>query len=277
MKARIIIASIFFLLLSTSSIAQSRSELICFNHFALVLDSTTYHEAVNSAFLNRFAFAEEKELPGYTGFYLIGQTNYIELFHPRSFDGFEEEEGGMWMCLASLKANYIQELNPDSLDFIQLTADDQYESLEFHLNDSINPITVREMNKEQYESWTKKAYHDSISFLPVDYNSPAEADSSTHYLMNDVVGIGMRVQIEDFDKVIRYLLEIGFHSRADYKGYTKLYKGHQYVELYPAKGNAAPTISRFYLRLNEPVESSKEIIGNSTLMCNGVSATWIFD
>lgn len=277
MKVSLIISSIFFILISTGSFSQAPSELICFNHFAFVVDSSTYHAAVNSEFLNRFAFAEEKQLPGYKGFYLIGQTNYIELFHPKSFDGFEEEEGGMWMCLASLKANYIQQLNKDSLDFITLTSNEQYEELEFHLNDSINPITVREMNKEQYESWTKKAYHDSMTFLPVDYNSPEEADSSSRYLMNDVVGIGMRVQIQDFNKVIRYLQEIGFNSRADYKGYTKLTKGHQYIELFPAKGNAPPTINRFYIRLNEPVGSSTEIIGKSKLICEGVLATWIFD
>ncbi|NRA13156.1 MAG: hypothetical protein HRT57_14500 [Crocinitomicaceae bacterium] len=60
---------------------------VCFNHSLLVLDSTTYDAAVNSEFISYFAFSYEKQLPGYQGFYLIGATNYLEFFHPKSMEG----------------------------------------------------------------------------------------------------------------------------------------------------------------------------------------------
>jgi hypothetical protein len=250
---------------------------VCFNHSLLVLDSTTYEAVVNSKFISNFAFSHEKQLTSYEGFYLFGKTNYIELFHSKSFEGEENEPGTIWICLASLKANYLKQLNKQKLNFIEFESDDAFNYLSLIINDSINPITTWEMRKNQYESWTKKEYHDSIAFLPVDYNSPQESDSSTNYLMNDVYGIGLSLKHEDSSTIVSYLNEIGYDSYSEFNGYTRISNNDQFIELRVSNNNNSPSINRYYIRLNESVESTTEIIGNSRIECDGKSAIWIFD
>ncbi len=251
---------------------------VCFNHSLLVLDSVTYYAAVNSEFISHFAFSHEKQLIGYKGFYLFGKTNYIELFHPKSFEGVEEEQGGIWICFASLKANYLKNLNKEKLDFIEFESDDDYNSLSLIVKDSINPIiTTREMRKQHFESWTKKEYHDSIDFLPVDYNSPQDSDSSSNYLMNDVYGIGLSLNPDDSLKVINYLKEIGYDSYSEFNGYTRISNNDQFIELHISYDNNSPSINRYYIQLNKSVEQSTEVIGNSRVECDGRLAIWYFE
>lgn len=249
---------------------------VCFNHFLLVLDSTTYGAAVNSEFINHFAFSYEKKLPGYQGFYLIGTTNYLEFFYPESMEGEKLEKGEIWICLASLKANYLKELNTKKLDFIEYESDDHYNYLSLITEDSINPITTWEMRKKQFESWTKKEYNDSIYFSPVDYNSPQESDSSSNYLMNDVYGIGLSLNSEDSSAVVSYLNEIGYNSYSEFNGYTRISNNDQFIELHISNDNNSSSINRYYIQLNKPVERSTEVIGNSRVECDGKSAVWIF-
>lgn len=250
---------------------------VCFNHSLLVLDSVTYAAVINSEFLNQFAFSYEKRLSGYQGFYLIGSTNYIEFFHPEGMEGENLEKGEIWICLASLKANYLKKLNTRKLTFIEYESDDQYNYLSLMIKDSINPITTWEMRKKQYESWTKKEYHDSITLLPIDYNSPQESDSSSNYLMNDVNGIGLSLNPDDSLKVICYLKEIGYDSYSKFNGYTRISNNEQFIELYISKNINSPSINRFYIQLNKSVGRSTEVIGNSKIELNGKSAIWIFE
>jgi hypothetical protein len=263
------------ILTTTNKIENNK--LICFNHSLLVLDSITYAAAVNSEFLDQFAFSYEKQLPGYEGFYLIGGTNYLEFFHPKSMDGEELEIGEIWICLASLKANYLNKLNAKKLRFIEYESDDQYNYFSLMIKESINPITTWEMRKKQYESWTKKVYHDSIAFLPVDYNSPQESDSSSNYLMNDVIGIGLSLNPEDSSKVISYLKEIGFDSISKTKDKMRFSNQDQFIELYLTKKNSSPKIKRYYIQLNKTVKPMTEIIGNSRIECDGKQAIWYFE
>jgi hypothetical protein len=263
------------LLATTKDIENEK--MICFNHSLLVLDSTTYAAAVHSEFLRQFAFSYEKQLPGYEGFYLIGSTNYLEFFHPKSMDGEELKIGEIWICLASLQANFLKKLNTQKLKFINYESDDQFNYLSLVLNDSINPITTWEMRKKQYESWTKKEYHDSIVFLPVDYNSPQESDSSSNYLMKDVVGIGLSLHPDDSSMVISYLKEIGFNSIAKSKEFVRFSNQDQFVELYWSKKKNSPKINRYYIRLNKTVAPRTEIIGHSRIECAGQQAIWYFD
>jgi len=249
---------------------------VCFNHSLLVLDSATYAEAVNSEFLRKFAFSYEKQLPGYQGFYLIGATNYLELFHLESMEGENLENGDIWICLASLKANYLNELNRKELDFIEYDFDDHYNYLSLITGDSINPMTTWEMRQKQYESWTKKKYHDSITFLPVDYNSPQESDSSSNYLMNDVMGIGLSLNPNDSLKVISYLKEIGYDSYSEINGFTRISNNYQFFELQFIEEHKSPTINRYIIQLNNSVEPITEIIGNSRIECDGRLAIWYF-
>jgi hypothetical protein len=250
---------------------------VCFNHSLLVLDSATYDAVVNSEFLSRFAFSYEKNLTGYQGFYLIGETNYLEMFHPNSFEGEQMEHGTIWICLASLKANYLEQLNKEELDFIEFESDDDYNYLSLMIDDSINPITTWEMRRNQFESWTKKEYNDSITFLPVDYNNPQESDSSSNYLMNEVYGIGLSLNPTDSLKVISYLKEIGYDSYSVFNGHTRLSNNEQFVELHILKDINSLSINRYYIQLNKFVRQSTEVIGSSRIECDGKSATWIFE
>ena len=250
---------------------------VCFNHSLIVLDSATYAEAVNSEFLSKFAFSFEKQLPGYQGFYLIGATNYLEFFHPESMEGEILEKGEIWICLASLKANYLKGLSKEKLDFIEYKSDDHFNYLSLITEDSINPITTWEMRKKQYESWTKKEYHDSISFSPVDYNSPQESDSSSNYLMNDVIGIGISLNTNDSLKVINYLKEIGYDSYSEVNGFTRVSNNNQFFELRIIEELKSPMINRYFIQLNESIEPITEIIGTSRVECDGKLAIWYFE
>ena len=263
------------ILTTTNDIEKKKP--ICFNHSLLVLDSMTYAEAVKSEYLNQFAFSYEKQLPGYTGLYLIGSTNYLEFFHPKSMDVEELEIGEIWICLASLKANYLNKLNAKNLRFIKYESDDQFNYLSLMVKDSINPITTWEMRKKQYESWTKKEYQDSITFLPVDYNSPQESDSSSNYLMKDLVGIGLSLHPDDSSKVISYLKEIGFNSMSKTKDIIRFSNQDQFIELFLTKNNCSPKIKRYYIRLNKTVKPMTEIIGKSRIECDGEQAIWYFE
>ena len=256
---------------------QTRHNPICFNHSVLVLDSATYYAAVNSDFLRRFAFSQERQMNGYKGFYLFGKTNYIELFHPKSFDGYVEEEGGIWINLAPLKANYIKNLNWKNLDFVNYESNDHFYDLSLIIRDSINPIATWEMTKVQYESWTKKKYNDSIEFLPFDYNSPQDSDSSTNYTMNDVIGIGLSVHPVDSLAIVDYLKVVGFETISAQNGLTRISNNDQFIELHFSESPLLPTINRYFIRLNKSVEPTTEIIGHSRIECDGKLAIWYFE
>lgn len=260
----------------TYEVKSSRNP-ICFNHSVLVLDSVTYYAVANSEFVQRLAFSQERQLNGYKGFYLFGKTNYIELFHPKSFDGYEEEEGGMWINLAPLKANYINKLNWENLDFVTYESNDHYYDLSLIVGDSINPIATWEMTKEHYESWTKKEYNDSMDFLPVDYNSQQDSDSSSNYLMSDVIGIGIRLNRDDSLAMVRYLNTVGFTAISEHNGLTRISNNDQFIELHLSSAKRSPTINRFYIQLNNTIEKSNEVIGNSRIECDGKSAIWYFE
>ena len=129
---------------------------------------------------------------------------------------------------------------------------------------------------EPYESWTKKKYHDSITFLPVDYNSPQESDSSSNYLMNDVMGIGLSLNPNDSLKVISYLKEIGYDSYSEINGFTRISNNYQFFELQFIEEHKSPTINRYIIQLNNSVEPITVIIGNSRIECDGRLAIWYF-
>ena len=258
-------------------VIKTSSNPICLNHVVLVMDSVTYYAALNSEFIKQFAFSQERQLNGYKGFYLFGKTNYLELFHPKSFDSYEEEEGGIWVCLAPLKANYIKNLNWETLDYVEYEANDHYHDLSLILGDSMNPIATWEMTKEHYENWTKKEYHDSMEFLPVDYCSQQDSDSSSNYLMNNVIGFGLSIHPHDSLAIVRYLNAVGFEAVSKQNGNTRISNNDQFIELHISNRNNSPSINRFYIQLNKSVEQRTEIIGNSRIECAGESAIWYFE
>lgn len=252
------------------------SSPICFNHTLLILDSSTYHAAVHSEFIKKFAYSQERQLKGYKGFYLFGKTNYIELFHPKSFDGHEEAAGGMWINLAPLKANYVRSLNWEGRADITYGSDDHYHDLSLILKDSTNPISTWEMTKEHYESWTHKKYNDSVDFLPIDYYSQQDSDSSSNYSMNDVIGIALTANHADNLAMTNYLKTVGFQLVSENGGVTTLSNNDQFIKLHGSEDQRSPAIYKFVIRLNEPVQPMEEIIGNSRIRCDGEIATWYF-
>jgi len=227
--------------------------------------------------LTQFAFSHEKQLPGYKGLYLIGATTYLEIFHPKSVAGEELKAGEFRVFLASLKANHLKKLNGQKLNHIVYESDDEYNYLSLMINDSTTPITTWEMKKEQYESWTKKEFLDSIAYLPVDYNSPQESDSSANYWMKDLVGIGLSLSAPDTSTIISYLQEIGFDQRSTTQDGLRFSDGDQFFELHLTNNRTSPTIDRYYIELNKPVTAKTEFLGKSRIECAGTEAIWYFE
>ena len=97
MTKLLIILSLF--LGTTSSIkGQNNIPKIVLNHFLVIVDSTTYEVILNSKILNsNFAFSHEKKLKGYSGIYIIGQDNYIEIFNPKSIQNEVHKPGEYWI------------------------------------------------------------------------------------------------------------------------------------------------------------------------------------
>lgn len=255
---------------------STTSAPICFNHTLLILDSSTYHAAVNSEFIKKFAYSQERQLKRYKGFYMFGKTNYIELFHPKSFDGHEEEAGGMWINLAPLKANYLKSLEWEGRDHFHYGSDEHFHDLSLILKDSVNPISTWEMTKEHYESWTHKKYNDSLDFLPVDYYSQQDSDPSSNYAMNDVIGIALITNHSDSRAMTDYLTTVGFQLVAEKGGVTTLANNDQFIELHRSEDQRSPAIYKYVIRLNEPVQPVDVIIGSSRIHCEGTTATWYF-
>ncbi len=271
------------LILATLSIglnkinAQEAGQTLCFNHSLLVLDSTTYDALLESKFLASFAFSHEKHLSGYHGFYMIGRTNYIELFHEGSFDGETLDVGTTWICLAALKVGVVDELVSVKYPFITTEKDENFNSVSVVTDDTSEVISLREMQKSLYEGWAKKSYHDSVTFLPVDYNSPAESDSSKNYFFRDIKGIDLEANTEDIERIRAYLKLLGFKKEDDKKTHMRFEYHGQFIELFANDDMKSPKIRRFHLTLNRSIKEHIEPIGNSTLQCKGLKATWTFD
>ena len=175
----------------------------------LVLDSVTYQEVSHSEFIRtEFGFISEKKLDHWKGLYLIGESNYLELFHPKSIKNENLNPGVNWICLTSMKSNYIQQLDTSSVFIYDY--DEQFNYYSLALNDSTYPITTQEMKQAQYESWVKKPFHESMEFNPVDYNSPADADSSKNFPLQDIVAIHLTINSNDSLSYISYLSNCGY-------------------------------------------------------------------
>jgi len=157
-----ILTLFIFLIVCSGARAQTQDCSVVLNHFLIVVDSTTYQAILGSEILNsNFAYAHEKKLRGYSGIYIIGQDNYIEIFHPKSYLAEDLPIGFTWICQASLFANCTEKYDLPNNDFITYSADDLYDELSVRLNDaaykkdSSSLMTTWEINKKQYESWIK--------------------------------------------------------------------------------------------------------------------------
>ncbi|AEA45928.1 DUF5829 family protein [Fluviicola taffensis] len=273
MTKLLIIISLF--LGTTLSIkGQNNTPKIVLNHFLVIVDSTTYEEILKSKILNsNFAYSQEKKLNGYSGIYIIGQDNYIEIFNPKSIQNEIHKPGESWICHTSMKVNQLENLNTAKKMF-NYSTNEEFDELSLYFKDSTNLFTTWEMNKNHYENWSKKAFSDSVIFLTVDYNSPAESDSSRNYLFNNVAGIRVSITNSDSTDVVDYLTLIGYSKTFTNENTLRFSNSTDFIEIEFHKEELIPRITTIYMKLNSQHKSERIQIGNSELFIEGNKAIW---
>ena len=273
MTKLLIILSLF--LGTTSSIkGQNNIPKIILNHFLVIVDSTTYEEILKSKILNsNFAFSHEKKLKGYSGIYIIGQDNYIEIFNPKSIQNEVHKPGESWICHTSMKVNQLENLNTSKKMF-NYSTNEEFDELSLYFKDSTNLFTTWEMNKNHYENWSKKTFSDSVNFLAVDYNSPAESDSSRNYLFNNVAGVSISINKSDSLEIIDYMTLIGYSKTITKENKLRFSNSTDFIEIVFHKEKEIPRITTIYLKLNSENKSERIQIGNSELIIKGKQAIW---
>ena len=273
MTKLLIILSLF--LGTTLSIkGQNNIPKIVLNHFLVIVDSTTYEEILKSKILNsNFAFSHEKKLKGYSGIYIIGQDNYIEIFNPKSIQNEVHKPGESWICHTSMKVNQLENLNTSKKMF-NYSTNEEFDELSLYFKDSTNLFTTWEMNKNHYENWSKKTFSDSVNFLAVDYNSPAESDSSRNYLFNNVAGVRISINKSDSLEVIDYMTLIGYSKTITKENKLRFSNSTDFIEIVFQKEKEIPRITTIYLKLNSENISERIQIGNSELIIKGKQAIW---
>jgi len=257
---------------------QDNTPKIVLNHFLVIVDSTTYQEILESKILNSdFAYSHEKKLKGYSGIYILGQDNYIEVFNPNSIESEYNDPGTSWICYSSMKANYLKELNSTRENKFEFSSDNEFDDLSLYFQDSTKLITTWEMKKSHYENWSKKTFNDSVSFLSVDYNSPEESDSSKNYAFTNILGIKVLVDNVDSTNIIDYMKLIGY-SKISEKGNSICFSNSvDFIEVDFQARVKIPTVTTIFMELKNESKTEQIEIGKSVLYIDRNQATWKFD
>jgi hypothetical protein len=276
-----ILTILLLLIICSVTRAQKQDCSVVLNHFLIVVDSTTYQEILNSEILNSdLAFSHEKKLKGYSGIYIIGQDNYIEIFHPKSVDDEIIPVGFSWVCQSSLVANCLGKYDLPDDKHIQYSSDENFDYLSISTQDSVyiqassGHMTTREMNQSLYEGWTKKPYNDSLNFQTTDYNSAAESDSSKNYLFNNVSGIQITMNPRDSLRVTQYLNLLGY--TVEFKAINKLKFSNSidFIELDFSEKVEFASISTIYFKLNQLTELKRITVGSTEIIMEGKTGKW---
>lgn len=276
-----ILTILIFLTVCSLARAQKQDCSVVLNHFLIVVDSTTYQAILNSEILNTdFAYSYEKKLKGYSGIYIIGQDNYIEIFHPKSVDDEIITVGFSWVCQSSLVANCMEKhVLPDD-KHIKYSSDENFDNLSVSTQDSVyiqassGLMTTREMNQNLYEGWTKKTYNDSLNFQTTDYNSTAESDSSKNYLFNNVTGIQIKMNLRDSLRITQYLNLIGYTVESKVQNKLKFSNSIDFIELDFSENVEFASISVIYFKLNQLTELKHISIGNTEIVTEDNTGKW---
>jgi hypothetical protein len=254
---------------------QNNIPEILLNHCLVIVDSTTYQEILKSKILNsNFAYSHEKKLNGYSGIYIIGQDNYIEIFNPNSIENEVHDAGESWICHTSMKVNLLEGLNISDKKKFNYSTNEEFDELSLYFNDSVNLFTTWEMNKNHYENWSKKKFSDSVTFLPVDYNSPADSDSSKKYLFNNIAGVRISINKSDSIDVVDYMTLLGYSKTFTNENTLKFSNSMDFIEIEFHKEELIPRITTIYLKLNIENKSERIQIGKSVLVIKGDQAIW---
>lgn len=172
-----------------------------------------------------------------------------------------------------MKSEHVESLSYDST-YVKLNEDEYFKYLSCELNDTLSPFEAWEMNKLQYESWTKKKFEPGMSFNPTDYNSPAESDSSKNYLFNDIVGITYTIPSIDSAKAIGFF-EICGYSIAERTIDRALFdNGAERVTLFFKDEINTVLVNSLELKLNQNCTKREYLIGLSKLVLDGNTAIW---
>lgn len=277
MANKILVLLILFFATRLNVSGQASTAPIVLNHFLVVVDSMTYQEILKSEIItSQFAYSHEKKLAGYYGIYIIGQDNYIEIFNPHSIENEYHNPEESWICYTSMNANYLTELNTIKDNDFDFSSDDDADYLSMYFQDSSNLISTWEMKKSHYENWAKKSYHDSVSFLSVDYNSPAESDSSRNYLFNNILGIDVLVNIADSMIFTDYMKLMGYNQTEGIGNKMRFSNSVDFIEVVFLSDVKIPTITTVHMVLKNESKSKRIEIGKSILNIEGNKATWEF-
>jgi hypothetical protein len=276
---KILTLFIFFTVYSGVS-AQKHDCSVVLNHFLITVDSTTYQAILGSEILNSdFAYAYERN-KNWEGIYIIGQDNYIEIFHPKSVHNEYIPIGFTWICQASLVASCTEKYDLPNNNLIEYSSDENYDYLSVYTQDSLyiqdssSLMTTWEMNKNQYENWTKKTFNDSLNFQTTDYNSSAESDSSKNYLFNNVTGIQINLNLRDSLSITQYLNLVGYTIGSNVRNNLRFSNSIDFIELDFSENVEFASISVIYFELNQPTESQHITLGNSEILLEGNTGKW---
>ena len=277
---RALIILIFLLTYSArGTYAQNCSVVL--NHFYITVDTSTYQAILKSEILDsEFAYSYEKIRSWGGGIYIIGKDNYIEIFHPYSISNEYLQTGFTWICNTSLVANCIEKYKLPDSTLIEYSSDENFDELSVFTQDSIYQsnahglFTTQEMNKELYETLTKKTFIDSLNFQTTDYNNQAESDSSKNYLFKNVTGIEVLVNSRDSINITEYLNLIGYTIESKQKNSLKFTNSIDFIELQFSNNVELATISVIHFELNKPIQSKRLILGNSDLIIESDKGKW---
>lgn len=270
------ILAILFVCTLGSSYAQEQPT-IRLNHLMLVVDSTTFTSLRDSPSIeDQFWFKEEKELKYWAGLYIIGENNYLEIFHQNSMKEEVLDVGENWTCYASMKSEYVNSLAYDST-CIQFEENEYFKFLSLELNNELSPFQVWEMNQLQYETWTKKEFESGMSFEPYDYNSKAESDSSKQYLFDDVIGVTYTIPSADSDRAIGFFKSFEYSILERTRDSVTFDNGAERITLIFKDEINTVLINSLELKLNKDCPKEELSIGTSTLKIDGNTAIWSFD
>ena len=277
---RVLIILIF---LSTYSLggAYAQNCSVVLNHFYITVDTNTYNAILKSEILNSdLAYSYEKIRSWGGGIYVIGNDNYIEIFHPNSLSNEYLPIGFTWICNTSLVANCIEQYKLPNSDLVKYSSDENFDELSAFTQDSIYQVnshglfTTQEMNKGLYESWKKKTFNDSLNFQTTDYNNEAESDSSKNYLFKNVTGIEVLLNTRDSINVTNYLNLIGYTVESKEQKRIKFTNSIDFIEVHFSNNVELATISVIHFELKQPTESRHITIGNSEILLEGHTGKW---